>query len=216
MCEDYYALLGVDQAASEQDILQAYREKAAEHHPDVSEADDAESTFQRLQEAKDVLTDDERRRKYDRVGHDQYVADSDTGPSSGRARARPERRADRQTSTIGWPSGLGSLLEQFLRGPTGWSPTPESRSSGARATGSRDPFVIDLEAHLGGQMTSGPSDPASEDSGPSDGSAPGQTECPRCGGRGQFVHEIDRFRGRTRRLEPCERCGGSGVIVGPE
>jgi DnaJ-class molecular chaperone len=83
MSEDYYALLGVDPAASEEAILQAYREKAAEQHPDVSDADDAESTFQRLQEAKDVLTDEERRRQYDRVGHDEYLADSETRRAPG-------------------------------------------------------------------------------------------------------------------------------------
>ncbi len=210
MSEDYYALLGVDPAASEEAILQAYREKAAEHHPDVSDADDAESTFQRLQEAKDVLTDEERRREYDRVGHDEYLADSEPRRTPGQATTRPRKRADRQANRSGWAGGFGSLLEDFFGAPTVWSPTRERQPSGSSAAW--DPFVIDLEARLKEQAGGGPSDPTGADSGPADRSASGRSDCPRCGGRGRFVHEIDTARGRTRQLEPCERCGGSGAV----
>ncbi|MFB6362135.1 MAG: DnaJ domain-containing protein [Halobacteriales archaeon] len=216
MSEDYYALLGVDQAASKEAILQAYREKAAEHHPDVSEADDAESTFQRLNEAKDVLTDDERRREYDRVGHDQYVGDSDTGPSAGPAQSRRRSHPDQPASSGGWPGGVGSVLEQFFGGPTAWTAKPRSRHFGAGSGGSRDPFVIDLEAHLGRQQTASYSGPAGEAASSPDASTPGHMDCPRCGGRGGFIHEIDTARGHTRRLEPCERCEGSGTIADPD
>ena len=212
MSEDYYALLGVDPAASEEAILQAYREKAAEHHPDVSDADDAESTFQRLKEAKDVLTDEERRREYDRVGHDQYLADSQTRRSPGQATARPRTHAGWQANRSGWPGGFGSLLEEFFGASTGWSSTRERQSSGSRKSWARDPLVIDLEARIRGQEAAGPSDPAGADPGQVNRSAQGQSNCPRCGGRGRFVHEIDTVRGRTRRLEPCERCGGSGAV----
>ncbi|MFB6353425.1 MAG: hypothetical protein ABEJ92_05010, partial [Halobacteriales archaeon] len=41
----------------------------------------------------------------------------------------------------------------------------------------------------------------------------GGRPCPKCDGRGTFVHVIDTARGRTRRLEPCERCGGSGSVA---
>lgn len=216
MTEDYYALLGVDQAASEEAILQAYREKAAEHHPDVSNADDAESTFQRLHEAKDVLTDEERRREYDRIGHEQYVADSQRDRCAGRSTARPRARAGGSGVGYAPPTGLHGFLREFLEGSSAWMPPSDGRPQGSRTGGSWDPFVIDLEAHLDQHQRPGRSRGAGETSGRTDRKDPRQTECPRCRGRGRFVHEIDTARGSTRRVEPCERCGGNGAIRGSE
>lgn len=209
MTEDYYALLGVDPDASEEAILRAYRERAAEHHPDVSDAADADETFQRLNEAKDVLTDAQRRREYDRVGHDRFV-----GEEAGRARAEPQSRAvDVDTPQPGWPDGVGTLIQQLFGGPgrarrvgrgTNWLGPQSSRAG---------PAAVDLRTLFGGASPSGPDDGFSTEGDPG---RPSQDEpshpCPECGGRGRFVHDIDTGRGRTRRVEPCERCGGSGAV----
>lgn len=178
MTEDYYALLGVDPDASEDAILEAYRGEAAEHHPDVNDDADAGETFQRLKRARDVLTDAERRRTYDRLGHDRFVDASD-GTSPGETTGSGDRSATR--------------------------PPPEPRGGSVRLVEARLPFTVDLQSLF---------EPAAR-WGPAAGRAPGDggssRHCPKCRGRGTFVHVLDTGRGRRRRVERCERCDGSGT-----
>ncbi len=66
--KDYYATLGVERGASQDEIKRAYRKLARKYHPDVSSEPDAESKFQALQEAYEVLKDPEKRATYDQLG----------------------------------------------------------------------------------------------------------------------------------------------------
>src|SRR4051794_10625519 len=71
MPTDYYDVLGVSRGASEQDIKKSFRRLARELHPDVNSHDpEAESKFKEAAEAYEVLSDPERRRIYDRYGHE--------------------------------------------------------------------------------------------------------------------------------------------------
>ena len=69
MSKDYYAVLGIDRGASEDDIKRAFRQKAKQYHPDANPNDPAaETRFKEVNEAYEVLSDDEKRDAYNRFG----------------------------------------------------------------------------------------------------------------------------------------------------
>lgn len=73
---DYYKILGVNKTASEDDIKKAYRKLARKHHPDLNPSDkEAHKKFQQINEANEVLSDPEKRKKYDQYGKDWQHAD---------------------------------------------------------------------------------------------------------------------------------------------
>src|SRR5258708_30942412 len=68
---DYYKILGVAKNASEDDIKKAYRKLARKYHPDLNPNDkEANKKFQQINEANEVLSDPEKRKKYDQYGKD--------------------------------------------------------------------------------------------------------------------------------------------------
>ena len=98
----YYETLGVSRNASEKDIRQAYRSLARKHHPDLNPNDkEAEQQFKKINEAYEVLSDAENRKKYDRYGDQWRRADQFDAqyPQDG-------RRNYRWTHTAGGPDGF--------------------------------------------------------------------------------------------------------------
>ncbi len=73
---DYYKILGLDKNAKPEEIKSAYRKLARKHHPDLNPNDkDAHKRFQQINEANEVLSDPEKRKKYDKYGKDWQHAD---------------------------------------------------------------------------------------------------------------------------------------------
>ena len=91
---DYYKILGLDKSASQSDIKKAYRKLARKHHPDVNPNDkEAEKKFKEINEANEVLSDPEKRKKYDKYGKDWQHAEEfeKAGSSQGSSQSRGRR-----------------------------------------------------------------------------------------------------------------------------
>ena len=128
----FYEALGVGEDASAAAIRRAYRERAKDTHPDVSDAPDAARRFRRVKRAHDVLTDDRERRRYDRLGHEAYVGLDEPEPGAeGGATDPAESRATRTTGPrSGSPSTRGTA-----GGTTGGSDDRTDRRTERGTTG---------------------------------------------------------------------------------
>jgi DnaJ-class molecular chaperone len=160
---DYYAVLGVPRTASEKDIKTAYRKLARKHHPDVNPGDKkAESLFKEIGEAYSVLSDPEKRKKYDRWGHDWEKIEQ-AQAAGANFRGRPGSRTYSWTSTGpdgGAPPGgfnfesedLGGLFEQLFGRAAGGR--QRVRTAPMKGRDIEQPVEITLEeAYNGTQRT---------------------------------------------------------------
>jgi len=145
---DYYTVLGVKKSATADDIRSAHRRLARKLHPDVNKAPDAAEKFREVQEAYDVLSDDEKRKIYDRVGHDAFVsgvraahAGARGGQPGGGSRAYSWSAGDGMGAGGFSADDLGSIFEEMFSGRGGgfggFGASPEP---GARAPGGAGPF----------------------------------------------------------------------------
>lgn len=208
MSQDFYEILGVSPDASEDEIKQAYRDKATEYHPDVSDDPDAEEKFKQIQKAKEVLTDEEKRQAYDRLGHERYMeAEKHGGFENGGAGAGAGGRQD----PFGG-AGVGSvedIFEQFFGGGGGGT---ASRQQGSDL---RTDLRIDLEeAYHGTEKEVTVRRPERCDVCDGAGHPPdsGSRRCPECNGQGQ-VRQVQRTPlGQVQQTRTCPRCEGRGEI----
>src|SRR4051794_13878894 len=116
--KDYYKILGVDRKASEDEIRKAFRKLARQYHPDVAKNKaQAEEKFKEINEAYEVLSDKEKRSKYDLLGPDweQKFRPPPSGRSpGGQYRTRPGREASEEESYQFGGTGFSDFFEQFF------------------------------------------------------------------------------------------------------
>ncbi|MFO8011438.1 MAG: DnaJ C-terminal domain-containing protein [Dehalococcoidia bacterium] len=133
--KDYYQVLGIKRDASEKDIKQAYRKLARKYHPDVNPGDSStESKFKEINEAYQVLSDPEKRKKYDRFGENWEHADQFTGAGAqGPFRGARPGNVHFEYSDLGgggFESIFGDLFGNFgMGGATGTRTRPRQQRS---------------------------------------------------------------------------------------
>ncbi len=196
---DYYEVLGVARDASADDIKKSYRKLAIKLHPDRNKEAHAEEKFKELSEAYAVLSDPEKRGRYDQFGHagiDQQYSAEDIF-----------RGAD--FGDIFGAGGLGSIFEQmfgFGRGRTG--------PARGRDLQIAHPLTLE-EAFRGAEADI--EYWRSESCGHCDGSGaePGSKvqTCPSCRGMGQVQRMVRTPFGTMSQVSSCPQCGGQGKAI---
>ena len=195
MSEDYYRILGVDRDASTKEIKRAYRKQAAQYHPDVSDAANAEERFKQIKKAKEVLTDPDERARYDQLGHDQYEQAAKHGATGAGG-----------SDGFGGMGGFGDIFEQFFGGG-------ERRNGPRRGQHIRTSVSLDLEEAYSGarkriSITRPERCPECDGRGyPADAQV---RTCPQCQGSGQERIVQNTPFGRIQQTQTCRRCEGAG------
>src|SRR5215204_4153203 len=111
--KDYYATLGVPRNASEDDIKKAFRKLARKYHPDVAkDKKRSEEKFKEINEANDVLSDPEKRRKYDELGANWQQAGARRQAHPGAPRGWNGQGVDQDFEFGG--TGFSDFFEQFF------------------------------------------------------------------------------------------------------
>jgi molecular chaperone DnaJ len=211
MSEDFYEVLGVSRDADEDEIKRAYRKKAAEYHPDVSDDPDAEEKFKKIKTAKEVLTDEEKRQAYDRMGHERFEqAKKRGGFDQGAGGAGAGDPFGGGGDPFGGMGGMEDIFEQFFGGGGGGSGSRRRQGQDLRTR-----LSIDLEEAYEG-VTKEFTVTRPERCETCDGSGhPPEAEaetCPECNGQGQTTQVRQTPLGRVQQTRTCRRCEGEGTL----
>ncbi len=207
--EDYYKLLGVEKTATAQEIKKAYRKLALKYHPDRNPGNkEAEEKFRQVSEAYEVLSNEEKRAKYDQFGHDAFKQNMG-GASYAQGNFDPFD-IFREVFGAGGGASSGGFYD-FFGGMGGGS---RYRDFNAPEEGSdiRAEIEISLEDAAKGvsktirynRMVECP-----DCKGTGSKSGKGRKACPKCGGTGQ----VNMRHGPISFSQPCPDCGGTGGVV---
>ena len=197
---DYYEVLGVTKGVSEADLKKAYRKVAKKYHPDTNPGDkEAEEKFKEAAEAYAVLSDPEKRAKYDQYGHAAFEQGGGPGGFGG---FDFSDMGDIFGDIFGDMFGGGSRQRQSNGPVKGANIKTTVRVSFTDAVFGTQ---TELELPLKDECT------VCHGTGAQPGHQP--ETCSKCAGKGQVVYTQQSLFGMARTVSVCPDCGGSGKII---
>jgi len=200
---DYYEVLGVSRSASDDEIKKAYRKLAKKYHPDLNPGDaEAEKNFKEVNEAYEVLSDSNKKARYDQFGHAGVDPNYGAGGYGG-----------------GFDGGfdfgdLGDIFGSFFGG--GFGGGRAQRNGPQRGESIRVGLTISFEEAAFGcekevQVDRVEACDTCRGSGAAAGTSP--ETCSNCGGSGQVQQRRQTPMGVFATTGPCPKCGGKGRII---
>lgn len=202
---DYYEVLGVDKSASEDEIKKAYRKAAKQYHPDLHPGDkEAEEKFKEANEAYEVLSDAEKKAKYDRFGH------AGVDPSYGAGQG-----GYGGFNGQGFDFDLGDIFSNIFGGGFGGGGSANPNAP-QRGSDTQTSVTISFEEAAKGcerEVESNRIEVCDECHGSGAAAGTSPKTCPECNGRGQVTTSQRTPFGMFQTQKACSRCGGKGTII---
>ncbi|MBE6996581.1 MAG: molecular chaperone DnaJ [Ruminococcaceae bacterium] len=199
---DYYEVLGLQKGASEDEIKKAYRKLAKENHPDLHPGDRAcEERFKEIGEAYEVLSDPEKKERYDQYGHAAFDPNSGFGGGFG---------------DFGDFGDLGDILGNIFGGGFGFGGAARSRTAPQKGESLRVRLAIGFEEAAFGcakEITIPRIEDCEDCGGTGCKSGTSAESCPDCGGTGQVRVQQRTPFGVMASTADCRRCGGTGKLI---
>ena len=205
---DYYEVLGVSKTATDDELKKAYRKLAKQYHPDLHPGDkEAEAKFKEINEAYEILSDADKRAKYDQYGFAAFDPNSGFGGFDG---------------GFGGFDDLGDILGSIFGGGFGgfgggFGGGGQRRNNGPRkGENVRVNLTLDFEEAVFGCKKEIPVNmvetcPDCKGTGCAEGTHP--ETCPDCGGRGTVVRTQRTAMGMMQSTSQCPRCNGRGQVI---
>ncbi len=211
---DYYEVLGIGKNATDAEIKSAYRKLAKKYHPDLNPGNkEAEEKFKEVNEANDVLSDPQKRQRYDQFGF---------------AGVDPNYAAANGGGAGGFGGGfggvdLGDIFGDIFGGGfgggfSGFGGGSSTRTANAPRKGHdiQASVILTFEEAAHGcskKITINRQDTCPDCGGTGAGKGTSPETCPDCGGRGYVVTQQRTPFGVMQSQQPCSHCGGRGTII---
>lgn len=199
---DYYEVLGIQKGATEDEIKKAFKKKAREFHPDLHPDDPSfVEKFQEVNEANEVLSDPDKRARYDQYGHAGLDPNSGMGDMGG----------------FGGFGDMGDILENIFGGfGFGGGATRSTANAPRRGADISESILISfMEACMGKKHELKVNRMSTCDACRGSGADGGTSAeiCPDCQGRGSVKTTQRTPFGAISSTKPCPHCGGKGKII---
>ena len=208
--QDYYETLGVDKSASADEIKKAFRKLAVQYHPDKTGGDDTK--FKEVNEAYEVLKDQQKRQRYDQFGHAGVGGSAGGGsPFEGFDFGGFGGAGGQNVHFDFGDGGLGDIFGQFFGGGSGAGREARARRGNDVETSVTLDFteaVFGVEKKLGLEML----DECSHCHGERAEPGHAMKTCEACKGSGQIPRVMNTMFGQIQQSVVCQTCEGRGRI----